>query len=160
MHDASASFSSRPDDRWYLPARAPAEVICHGDVAPCNSVLRDGVVVGFIDFDTAHPGPRWWDVAYAVYRFAPLHAPSNPDADGDPDRQWRMAGHFCAAYGLPAGPALLEALDDRLTALIAFIERRAAAGDAAFAAHVAAGDLSLYRDDLAYLAHARTRWLA
>lgn len=62
-----------------LPARSPAEVICHGDIAPYNSAVRDGRVIGFIDFDTAHPAPRLGDVAYAVYRYAPLHAPENPD---------------------------------------------------------------------------------
>jgi len=51
------------------PSHVPAEVICHGDVAPYNCVFRDGRPVAFIDFDTAHPGVRIWDLAYAAYRF-------------------------------------------------------------------------------------------
>jgi len=35
-------------------------------------VFRKGMPVALIDFDTAHPGPRIWDVAYAAYRFVPL----------------------------------------------------------------------------------------
>ena len=155
LHDASESFPVGPTDRWQLPAREPVEVICHGDVAPYNAVVRDGAVVGLIDFDTAHPGPRLWDVAYAVYRFAPLHAPTNPDAAGDPVRQARLAASFCLSYGLWPGAALLDTVTDRITALVEHITERAAAGDRAFAAHVAAGHLTLYREDLRYLAEQR-----
>ncbi|WP_290866248.1 phosphotransferase [Hamadaea sp.] len=60
----------------------PAEVVCHSDAAPYNTVFRSGHPVALIDFDTAHPGPRVWDVAYAVYRFVPLGGPANHDRRG------------------------------------------------------------------------------
>ncbi|KYF61926.1 aminoglycoside phosphotransferase [Sorangium cellulosum] len=151
FHDASATFVPWPDDRWQLPARSPAEVICHGDIAPYNSVVRDGRVVGFFDFDVAHPGPRLWDLAYAVYRFAPLHAPTNPDSDGSPEEQARRAAHFCRAYGLEPGAALLDAVADRLAALLASMRARAEAGEAASLAHIAAGHPALYEEDIRYL---------
>ncbi len=34
------------------------------DFAPYNITFVDGCVHGIIDFDTLHPGPRIWDVAY------------------------------------------------------------------------------------------------
>jgi len=63
----------------------------HGDADPDNCVVKDGLPVGFIDFDAAHPGPRIWDVAYAVYRFAPLPGPENPESFGTPREQGRRA---------------------------------------------------------------------
>ncbi|MBX9390111.1 phosphotransferase [Streptomonospora nanhaiensis] len=151
LHDATAAFAAAPGDTWALPPRAPAEVVCHGDVAPYNSVVRDGRVVGFIDFDTAHPGPRLWDVAYAVYRFAPLHAPANPDSFGGPRDQGRRAALFCRAYGCPADARLLDTAVARLEALTAHMRERAAQGSAAFQAHIDGGHLDLYRADITYI---------
>ncbi len=151
FHDASATFETGPGDRWWLPARSPAEVICHGDAAPYNCVVREGTVVGLIDFDAAHPGPRMWDVAYAVYRFAPLHAPDNPDSYGSPAEQGRRAARFCRAYGVPADAALLDIVADRLRALIDFMRDQAKRGDKAFQSHIDGGHADLYEADIRYL---------
>ncbi|WP_437331819.1 phosphotransferase [Sorangium sp. So ce394] len=159
FHDASATFAPGPDDRWQLPARSPAEVVCHGDLAPYNCVVRAGRVVGFIDFDNAHPGPRVWDLAYAVYRFAPLHAPTNPDSAGSPEEQARRAAAFCRAYGVAAGAELLDTVVDRLAALLATMRKRAEAGEAASQAHIAAGHPALYEEDIRYLGAQRERLL-
>ncbi|SDQ81677.1 phosphotransferase [Thermostaphylospora chromogena] len=151
-HDATATFQTTPDDRWWLPARSPAEVICHGDAAPYNCVVRDGRAVGFIDFDAAHPGPRIWDVAYAVYRFAPLQAPSNPDSFGSPQEQGHRAARFCRAYGVSADAVLLDAVTDRLRALMDFMRDQAEQGSEAFRSHVEDGHLDLYQTDIRYIA--------
>ncbi|WP_433499202.1 phosphotransferase [Sphaerimonospora sp. CA-214678] len=150
-HDASATFETTPGDRWWLPARSPAEVICHGDAAPYNCVVRDGRVTGFIDFDAAHPGPRIWDVAYAVYRFAPLQAPSNPDNFGTLREQGHRAARFCRAYGVSADPVLLDTVTDRLRALIDFIREKARQGSEAFRSHIEDGHLDLYQTDIRYI---------
>jgi aminoglycoside phosphotransferase (APT) family kinase protein len=57
----------------------PIEVMCHGDFAPYNVTIVDGEAFGIIDFDTLHPGPKMWDIAYAVYRWVPFTNPANPD---------------------------------------------------------------------------------
>lgn len=154
FHEATVDFAVPVDARWYLPAREPAEVICHGDVAPYNCVFRDGELVAFIDFDTAHPGPRVWDVGYAAYRFVPLAGPDNPEGFGSPAEQARRLRLFCDAYGL--GPAdrraLLTAVRQRLLAMVEHIRTRAAAGDGAFAVHLAQGHVELYLADIGYVA--------
>jgi hypothetical protein len=151
LHDASATFRPRPDDPWLFPVRHPAEVMCHGDAAQYNCVVRDGVAVGFIDFDTAHPGPRVWDVAYTVYRFAPLHGPDNPESFGTPQEQGRRVAAFCRAYGPGVGAEVVDVVPDRLRALIDFMREQAAQGSAAFRQHLADGHADLYEADIRYV---------
>lgn len=43
-------------------------------------MFKGGRSTGVIDFDTASPGPRIWDMAYPAYRSIPLTSPDNPDA--------------------------------------------------------------------------------
>ncbi|WP_025620482.1 aminoglycoside phosphotransferase family protein [Salinispora cortesiana] len=144
LHDAGATFRPRPDDSWLLPARQPAEVMCHGDAAPYNCVVRNGAAVAFIDFDAAHPGPRVWDIAYAGYRFAPLQAPSNPESFGNPTEQGRRLADFCHAYGPQVGAEVIDVVPDRLQALIDFIREQASRGNEAFQQHIADGHTDLY----------------
>ncbi|WP_214410403.1 phosphotransferase enzyme family protein [Sphaerisporangium fuscum] len=148
-HDACAGFVPPPDAAWYFPPREPAEVICHGDVAPYNCVYRDGLPVALIDFDTAHPGPRLWDVAYAAYRFVPLTAVGNGEAVLPVDEQARRLRLFCDAYGLGGGDraALPEAVGERLLAMVGHMREQARAGHAAFARHLADGHDRLYLTD-------------
>jgi len=47
-------------------------VICHGDIGPYNTIHVANKAVALIDFERAAPGPRIWDLAFAVYRFAGL----------------------------------------------------------------------------------------
>ncbi|MGA5223205.1 phosphotransferase [Streptomyces koyangensis] len=134
------------------PAREPAEVICHGDAAPYNYVVRNGEAVGLIDFDAAHPGPRVRDVAYAVHRFAPLHGPDNPESFGTPRVQGRRAAAFCRAYGPGVGAEVVDVVAERLRALIAFMRDRAAHGDEAFQRHLAEGHADAYEADIRHFA--------
>ncbi|WP_405149640.1 aminoglycoside phosphotransferase family protein [Sphaerisporangium sp. NBC_01403] len=154
-HDACAGFVSPQDAVWYFPAREPVEVVCHGDAAPYNCVFRDGLPVAFIDFDTAHPGPRLWDVAYAAYRFVPLTAVGNGEAMLPVDEQARRLRLLCDAYGVDqAGRAALpEMVGERLRAMVDHMYERAEAGVEAFARHVADGHAELYLTDRDHVAH-------
>lgn len=157
FHDATAGSALTAATGWMLPARKPAEVVCHGDFAPHNCVLDGHRAVGIIDFDTAHPGPRLWDVAYAVYRWSPITAPGNADGFGTADEQARRTRLFCDRYGLDAEAraGLVDAVTARLYALVDFMHEQAAAGSAAFASHLAAGHHRQYLGDAAYLAQQR-----
>ncbi|WP_231619160.1 phosphotransferase enzyme family protein [Nonomuraea sp. SBT364] len=148
-HDATAGYVPPADAIWQFAPKEPAEVICHGDVAPYNCVFRDGVPVAFIDFDTAHPAPRLWDVAYAAYRFVPITTGGHGEDPLPVTEQIRRLRLFCDAYGLPEADrrALPDTLVRALRALAGLIRERAAAGDAAFAAHLADGHPELYLAD-------------
>jgi aminoglycoside phosphotransferase (APT) family kinase protein len=118
LHDATAGFDP-PAAHWRLPPREPAEVVCHNDFAPHNLVFRDRVPVAVIDFDTAAPGPRAWDLAHLAYRLVPLTGPDNADAPAtpEPERDRRLT-LLCASYGPEADPAaVLAAVPERLDAL-------------------------------------------
>ncbi len=71
FHDATAEVAGTWLDGWRWPPREPVEVICHNDCAPYNCVYDGDRAYALIDFDTAGPGLRSWDLAYALYRFAP-----------------------------------------------------------------------------------------
>ena len=153
LHDAGRGFEHRPDDVWMLPARPPEETVCHGDFAPYNCVFRGEEAVGAIDFDTAHPAPRTWDIAYALYRFAPLAAPENRDGFGTVDSQVDRARTFCDSYGLAAEDreALPELVCERLRGLVDLMHTRAGAGDGKFAKDIADGHADLYLRDVEYV---------
>lgn len=154
-HKTSASFLSQLQghERWMLPARTPAEVICHGDYAPYNVVLQGCQAVAIIDFDTAHPGPSVWDIAYALYRWAPLTHPNNPDGWGAEPQQIKRASMFCDAYGLSkvSRGGLIALVIKRLQALVAFMQAEANSGNEAFKANIADGHQLTYLADIEYL---------
>jgi aminoglycoside phosphotransferase (APT) family kinase protein len=138
-HDATVGFVP-PGARWRLPARAPFEVVCHNDFAPYNLVFRGRTLAGAIDFDTAAPGPRAWDLAYLAYRLVPLTAPGNPDAPLTPEAERsRRLELLCATYGPPAdAAAVAAAVPERLDALRTFtLARLADGGPPALAGHAA-----------------------
>jgi aminoglycoside phosphotransferase (APT) family kinase protein len=128
LHDATVDFA-RPGASWRLPAREPREVVCHNDFAPHNLVFRGRELCGVIDFDTAAPGPRAWDLANTAHRLVPLTAPGNPDTPATPDgERARRLALLCGAYGTGVVPADVLALaPERLDALRAFTEDHAAA---------------------------------
>ena len=159
-HDATAGFLPPAGAVWQWPAHQPAEVVCHNDVAPYNLLFQQGRPTGLIDFDTASPGPRIWDLAYAAYRFVPLTDPANPDAPAPGlAEQARRLARLCDAYGTPrTRPAeVLDAAVARLAELVGFIVDAAAAGDPAQQLVLDRGDPVIYRRDAAYLQRNRDR---
>jgi hypothetical protein len=151
-HDLTVPFVDRYRDGWQYPALEPAEVICHGDFAPYNCVFRGTDPVAIIDFDTARPGPRWWDLGYVIYCLVPL---TSDEAGGSPQEQLRRTQLFYDAYGpLPPGtPPLLDQVTARLDNMLdlirnhpAFVKQRAEKHDEA------------YRRDLAYLQEHAALW--
>ena len=153
-HELGAVYVGRltGKERWMLPARTPAEVMCHGDFAPYNVTFAEKHLHGVFDFDTLHPGPRLWDFAYAAYRWVPFMAPSNPECREELSGQLRRLRVFADGYGLSADERarLPEAMSERLRSLIAYMREQAAGGDEDMRKNIAAGHLALYERDLAY----------
>lgn len=86
LHDATTDF----------PGRGDFEVMCHHDFCPSNCVFQNELPVAVIDFDTAGPGPRLADLAYALPTFLNLGHSQHPG-----NEQRRRIGVFTEAYGLP-----------------------------------------------------------
>lgn len=154
-HDASASFVTKLEgnEPWLLPVREPVEVICHGDYAPYNVVLEGNRAVAIIDFDTAHPGPKAWDIAYALYRWAPLTNPDNADGFGSEEERIDRGRLFCDVYGLSKAErfGLVATVIERLEYLVAFMHAKAQAGNEAFRDNIADGHHLGYLADIDYL---------
>jgi hypothetical protein len=148
LHDATVGYRD-PPAHWQLPAHEPQEVICHNDFVPYNMVFDpQHRLIGVIDWDTASPGPRVWDLAYLAYRLVPLSAPGNPDGieNSLPERRRRLA-LLCDAYAHCETPGQVAAAAVlRLHDLAEFTARRAAQGAVHVAAHV-----ELYRDAASWL---------
>lgn len=80
-----------------LAEASGAEVICHNDWGPPNTVFRSGIPYGMIDFDTIAPGLRLWDLGYSAFSWLVLG-----DEDYTGEEQIRRLGVFAAGYGLAA----------------------------------------------------------
>ena len=87
FHDAAATFPWAGRE-WCYETRQPVETICHNELFPSNTVFRSGVPVALIDWDTATPGPRAWELGQVAWRWVPF---------------WR--DEKCRAHGLPTGVA-------------------------------------------------------
>ena len=112
------------------PLAGGAEVVCHNDLSPKNTVYRDtgqGLrPVAFIDWDIAAPGDRLHDLAHTCWQFLDL-GPATADLAGAA-RRLRL---LCDSYGLDDRTRLVETLlwwQDRCWR---GIESEAAAGDPA-----------------------------
>lgn len=152
-HDATLSYQAPADARWQMvyPEPPQHEVICHNDFAPYNLVFAAGLSAGIIDFDLAGPGPRVWDIAYAVYWFAPLYPHDLAYARGLDDlaQTSRRVRLFCDAYGWNDSSLLLDMLEARLVEMCHRLSAGAARGDAVFLRMVEEGHLASYERALA-----------
>jgi len=162
-HDCTAPIAGNWAKRtWQLPPREPLDVICHGDFAPYNIVLRDGKLAGVIDFETAHPGSRIWDLAYAIYRWAPLSSAIVAHELSRIERQIERARVFLEEYGLNSElrATAVDGIITRLEALVSFMETEASTGSAKYQRNIEEGHDRLYRQDIAYIQRHREQIVA
>jgi hypothetical protein len=106
LHEVSAGWVPPPDAVWGgTPANAGriterAELVSHRDYALGNVVFRDGLPTALIDFDLAKPTTRLYDIANALWYWAPLRDPRDRSpALMDADIPHRVAV-FADAYGM------------------------------------------------------------
>jgi len=150
MHDATAGFVP-VDDAWHDQEFAvPAVVNCigHHDLAPWNLVFDGTEVTGIIDWDTARPSNRAWDLAYAAHQFVPFHPTPDLAAWGwptEPDRVARLR-LFCSTYGLDITPAeLVDLAALRLLAFAAEMSHQIRTDNPAYATHATEDHPAAYR---------------
>jgi Phosphotransferase enzyme family len=110
LHEASAGWVPPPGAVWGgTPANSGrvterAELVSHRDYATGNVVFRDGLPAALIDFDLAKPTTRLYDIANALWYWAPLRSGDPRDrapALADADIPHRVAV-FADAYGMTA----------------------------------------------------------
>jgi hypothetical protein len=155
FHDASKSFlNHNPIEKmtWMLPTRAEADVICHGDFTPYNVALTGNSVTGVFDFDTAHPAPRLWDVAFSAYCWAPLKVDAGSELNSIEIQEQRTR-QFCDAYGLNGESRiqLVSTVVERLESMVAFMFTEAENGSEKFQKDITEGHHLSYQNDIDYL---------
>jgi hypothetical protein len=135
LHDASVSLVGQLRGfAWQEMSLAPAlaEVVCHNDCAPWNTVFRGGAPIAFLDWDLAAPGSRLWDVAYAAWHWIPLWVDERAvdhgfsDLEGRPRRLRLLADAYRLAA--PDRRRLLDFVELRQRAWAQTVRRGAAQG--------------------------------
>lgn len=130
-HDSLTGFTAPSGARWRLVAPGSSEVICHNDWSPSNARFHGHEPVAMLDWDSASPGSRDWDVALSAYSWVPLFP--KEDVPDLPARAKRFA-RFCAAYDADLDARdVFDILPDQLRFCADFIQREADAGDPGFA---------------------------
>lgn len=154
-HDISTKYIPylTEQEQWLLPIRYPIEVMCHGDFASYNIAFQDGKPNGIFDFDTVHPGPRIWDVAYASYRWIPLTSSSNPEDFGTEQEKLQRLDVFLEAYGF-AGINRLDIIMTaikRVQSLVTYMKEEAANGNQQFIDDIQSGHILVYESDIKFM---------
>jgi ADP-ribose pyrophosphatase YjhB (NUDIX family)/aminoglycoside phosphotransferase (APT) family kinase protein len=136
-HAAVATFVPPADARWTFVAAGTHELICHNDWAPYNALFRGREPVVMLDWDSAGPGTRAWDVAIAAYQWVPLY-PKTDGVSNNPvlplaQRASRLATFCRTGYGDVSPPAAIDALIEGLPVFAEQIQRWGDSGDPGFA---------------------------
>jgi hypothetical protein len=154
-HEVSARYIDKLTNKelWMLSVINPIEVMCHGDFAPYNVTVIGEEAIGIIDFDTLHPGPRMWDIAYAIYRWVPFTNPSNPDFNSTLEEQIRKAKLFLDTYGINCEERelLSKMMADHLANLVSYMKNQAENGNIDFQKNIEEGHMDLYIKDIEYI---------
>jgi Ser/Thr protein kinase RdoA (MazF antagonist) len=105
FHDAASTFVPPDGAIWrqyHAPVLGHDEIVCNGDIGPHNTVYRNGLPVGFIDWDGVRPNHPLVEFGAAVWKYVPLgndayfEASDFPEA---PSLAHRVAA-FARAYGI------------------------------------------------------------
>ncbi len=155
FHDLTTNYIPSDNAIWQFsyPDTQQHEIICHNDFAPYNMVFVKHQPKAIIDFDTAGPGPRVWDQAYAAYCFVPLVHFGDTALQQlgltDHRMQARRLLLFCESYGSITQPQeVLDMVRPRLQALCTLIQESAEAGHSAFQKQIEEGHLAMYQREL------------
>lgn len=113
LHVASAGWAPPPGAVWggipgagaaaLPPVDGQPELVSHRDYCPGNVVFRDGLPAALIDFDLAKPTTRLYDIANALWWWAPLCDPRDRAPAFAALDISRRAAVFADAYGMTAG---------------------------------------------------------
>jgi Phosphotransferase enzyme family len=102
-HDVVRAVDPGADARWRVGRRPLLrdEIVCHGDVAPWNTLWDGDLVVGIVDWDMAEPGSPLHDVAFLALHVVPLRSDDRARRVGfesEPPCAHRLS-LLCEVYG-------------------------------------------------------------
>ena len=146
-HDSVRGFAPEAGFEEGPQAVAEGDIVCHGDIAPRNTVFRDGRAVVFIDWDGIWVAPALWDLGHALWQFAPICFDDDPwlqQWPSTPDRSARIAA-LVRGYRLapPEARQLPEMVCEVIGGCHRSVARKAAAGIPAFARMEREGTLNI-----------------
>lgn len=144
MHDATASFVPDAGAQWFSgrPWR-PGLVIGHHDASPLNAVWKGDDLIGFVDWDSAAPSSREFDLAFVALSWVPLHARRAVELVGFSDfaDRARRLHLLLGAYGYTDDrSAFGRVVVERARLQASVIRRGADAGDPVYQALVPLAD--------------------
>ena len=169
FHDATEDYVADSGDIWFLRynGNLKKEVICHNDFAPYNITFEENKPVGIIDFDTACPAPRIWDVAYAAYRFVPLSyriydKNKNEyriyDKNIDKDERKILLYEFLNEYGMSDIREVIKTVLLRLQSLVDLFDEECQKGNMAFVKMKREGHQELYKKEIKFIEENMNDW--
>jgi hypothetical protein len=130
-HDLVEGFVAPPNARWRSASSSAPEVICHNDWSPANALFRGHTPIAMLDWDSAGPGSRAWDVAIWAYWWVPLNPRVIPPSLTAKASRFAL---FCDAYS--AGISrhdLFDTLAAQLPPQADLVDEEAEAGEPGFA---------------------------
>jgi aminoglycoside phosphotransferase (APT) family kinase protein len=161
-HDAVSWFVPPPGAQWRFQADAPREgIVCHNDLAPVNTIYRDGEPRAFIDWEYAAPAPPAWDLACAAWSYIPLYDDDWCQHYGYPTalRGPRLR-LLCDAYGLTERAGFIDLIRARQMALYNMVRLGAEAGEPRSLGVWQQTRGRQWLDAVAYLDRERDHWSA
>jgi hypothetical protein len=138
LHTAVDGFALPEGVSWHHRSLAGTQpyLVNHHDLAPRNTVFRDGRAVAFIDWDMATPEAPMHDVVHAAWQFVPLGTDETCRRQGwtEPPARGRRLRLLLDGYGLPAAerPGFALKVAARMESSASGIEWLAASGQAMF----------------------------
>jgi Phosphotransferase enzyme family len=156
LHDATGAFRPGADAVWFTGRPwEPGLLIAHLDAAPWNVVWDDGVLAGFVDWDTASPARPEDDLAFSALTWVPLLTAEIAEGAGfgDPADRRRRFHLLLDEYGYAGDPAAVrDAIIGRVERNVAVIRRLASGGEPVFQRMLPwAADLERSGDEVAGL---------
>lgn len=97
LHDATAGH----------PLAGAEECVIHGDPGPYNTIFQDGLPTTLIDWDSARPGRRSWDLGYAGWTWC-IQSQGNVPLQDQAHRLRALRD----GYGSTATRALIVQIED------------------------------------------------
>ncbi|WP_335872840.1 aminoglycoside phosphotransferase family protein [Bacillus sp. 2205SS5-2] len=166
-HEAVSDFPLSDD--WKPMDNTPnkIEVVCHNDFAIYNIIFNHERPVGIIDFDIAGPGPRLWDIAYALYTCVPLSRVYHTEKGEvvyynslqHADRIKQRVKLFFESYGEGREKDYLKMVLLRLEGLCKYMKRKASEGDIAFQKMIDEGHHEHYQKDIKFIREHGNEWI-